>query len=207
MLWRGSCLCLSLLAGMACRSMPFRENLSAEDAALIRADSEVFAAIVLPKPEPGVEVSQYNQASLLVDSRPYGVAVGFHDVAGGSTGLRSSELFPIPDSAMMRRLTGSRKKLLAAIGLKEGGAFSYPKCGGTLAPPPPPGSARPTSTCASGPRDGCPAAAETYINVGVPVRGIQESFTKPRFPGSKTLNLTGDLWTVVVNNHFATRGG
>lgn len=207
---RESAFGLILVAGLACQSMPARESLSLEDAALTRADSEVFAAVIRPQLEPGVDSVLYGGASLRVDSRPYGEGVRFRDVAGGGTGLGSRELFQVPDSAMMRRLTANRKRILASNGLKEGSAFSYPKCGGTLAPPPPPppsGSAQPTSANRSSSRDGCPPTDENYVNVGVPVRGVPESLKKLQSPARKPVDITGDFWTVIVNDYHAGPSG
>src|SRR3954470_7617102 len=130
-----------ILAGVilfACRTLPRGEVLSPQDLALIRADSEVFAAVVHPQVEPGAKVQLFRYDSLRIDPRPYGDPQYFEETAGGSQGFDPSGLFTHPDSALMRRLVQSRSRILKSYGVPEGKGFYYPKCGGTLSPPPPP---------------------------------------------------------------------
>lgn len=202
---RLSFLALAFLSGVV-RVVQTQEPPSAEQRAFIQADSEVFVAIARPHYEPGVDSVLYGGDSLEIDPRPWGEPKAFRDVAGGGTGLASKDLFFMPDSATWQRLTDVRKKILATIHRREGRGFSHPKCGGTLDVQPPP-SGSDSTTNRSDARAGCPKAAGYYINVGIPVRGLPESFRKEGRPGRKPLDITGDVWTVVVNNHYVGPSG
>ena len=203
-------LSVALLGILACRSLQPRGNLSPEQLALVRADSEVFAAVVHPQREAGGAATLYALDSVRFDARPYGEPQLFRESAGGGQGYDPGKLFDRPDSAMMSRLTENRRRILKMYGVPEGGAFFYPQCSGTLAPPPPPpapGSPRPVGANRSGPRLGCPNVQETYLTVGVPVRGEPESLRKMNGPGGKRVDVSGDVWTVIVDEHYAGPSG
>ena len=178
------------------------QNLSAEQVPLIRADSEVFAALIHARVESGADTVLVNPKAE-IDSRPWGEGKRFHDVAGGGTGYGSPDLAYKPDSSTLALLAENRKKILRASGRREGKGFSYPRCGGTLAPPPPPPAPGDTSARRTDIHGGCPATDEGYVNVGIPLRGIPEGFKKARQP----IEISGDVWTVVINNHYVGPGG
>jgi hypothetical protein len=197
----------------ACRTLQSGEILSPRELALIRADSEVFAAVVHPQVEVGAKVELYRYDSLRIDPRPYGAHQDFDEAAGGNQGFDPSGLFTRPDSATMRRLAQSRSRILKSYGVPEGMGFDYPRCGGTLAPPPPPPPSQPASTpqpakaIPSGPRRGCPAASENYLTVGIPVRGEPESLRKFNARAGLPTDVGGELWTVIVDEQYVGPSG
>ena len=193
---------------LGCRSLPQGEILTPQESAAIRADSEVFAAVVHPQVEPGAKVQLFRQDSLRFDPQPYGHPQGFRETAGGSQGYDPGGLFDLPDSATMRRITRSRSAILKAYGAVEGKVISYPMCGGTLAPPPPPprdGSVRPADTSRA--RSGCPAVSESYRTVGIPVPGEPTSLRRFNERSGLDANPAGELWTTIVNDYYAGPGG
>ncbi|PYO06344.1 MAG: hypothetical protein DMD30_12750 [Gemmatimonadetes bacterium] len=206
---------ITLIALVACQSyrppekVSPRETLSSEQLELLRADSEVFAAVVHPLPEAGAAVDLYTRDSMRFDARPYGEPQLFRETAGGGRPYDAAKLFDRPDSAMMRRLTEARKRILAASGVHEGAGFFYPRCGGTLAPPPPPAPPGSTQTTSnrSARASGCPAVQETYLTVGIPVRGLSESLKKLNTRKGKPVDVSGDVWTVILDDHYAGPGG
>jgi hypothetical protein len=203
---RRTCWGIAVSVGvLACQTLRPRSDLSPEQLALISADSEVFAAVVQPQLEAGARVYLYSRDSVRFDARPYGDSQEFRPSAGGGHEYDPGKLFDRPDWAMMILLTENRRKILKLHGVREGGAFSYPDCSGTLAPPPPPstpGSPQP-KVDPSGRRPGCPAAAEIYQTVGIPVRGFPEPLRKLNGSEGKPVDATGDVWTVIVDEHYA----
>ena len=165
---------------------------------LMRADSEVFAGVVRPRPLSADDSLVYGDPELEIDARPWGEPKGFAEVAGGGIGLASRDLFFLPDSALMPQLTDVRRRILAAQGRREGSKFSFPRCGGTLSISPPSASAGAPAS-----RPGCPSSNKRYLSVGVPYHGVPESLKKNRVP----IDSSGDVWTVVVNEHYAGPGG
>jgi hypothetical protein len=184
--------------------------LSPQEAALIHADSEVFAAVVHPQIEPGAKVELYRYDSLHIDPRPYGAHQDFEEAAGGNQGFDPSGLFTRPDSAMMRRLAQHRSRILKSYGVAEGNGFDYPRCRGTLAPPPPPpppGTPEPPKAIANRPWPGCPAVEQNYFTVGIPVRGEPESLRKFNTRAGLPTDVSGELWTVIVDTQYVAPGG
>jgi hypothetical protein len=110
------------LAGVACRTVQ-TTSFSAEALALIKADSEVFDAVVVPHPAAGTKPHLYTLVSAHYDSRPYGRQTGFALGAGGSNG-DSPSLFPAADSSTIGRMIKARRGVLKETGLTEGGPFS-----------------------------------------------------------------------------------
>jgi len=165
---------------------------------LIRADAEVFAAVVEDL-KAKRQSAKEKVDTVWFDARPFGEPTIFHDVAGGGTGMGDSTLFRLPDTAVFQAITRSRREILSRMLIGEGRAFSYPKCGGMLRPPEPPqpGTIQP----AAGHPSDCPPRSQQYLNVGFPVRGVPEKLKKAPPPKGKSVDWTGDLWTVVVNIH------
>lgn len=184
-----------------CRTLPEGENLTPQQIELIRADSEVFAAVVRPEVEPGAKVEAFSNDKGAFDAWPFGDPQYFRETAGGGQGFDPSGLFDHPDTTMMKLLRQSRSRILKALGAEEKTVFSYPKCGGTLAPPPPPRAdgSRPES----GPSPGCPPTNEAVITVGTPVRGQPASLRRFNERSGLPADLSGELWTVIADNHYA----
>lgn len=195
-------LMLAVLAGVSsgCRTIPKGESLTAQQIELIRADSEVFAAVVRPEVEPGAKVQVFSNGKAAFDSWPFGDPQYFRETAGGGQGFEPSGLFDHPDTTMMKLLRQSRSRILKVLGAEEKTVFSYPNCGGTLAiEMPRAAGSRPDS----GPRPGCPPTNETVITVGTPVRGQPASLRRFNERSGLPADLSGELWTVIADNHYA----
>jgi hypothetical protein len=143
----------------------------------------------------------YHREHFRFDSRPSKTPPEFLAAAGGSRGFDASAAFGRPDSVTLGIITNNRKQILKLVRVDEGGPFSYPECKGTLAPPPPPGSNRPS------PDTACPKQDENYLTVAFPIRGQPEDLKKLPTPGGQAVELTGDVWTAIVDEAHAGRGG
>ena len=186
------------VGNLSAQQQPF-----ANEAELAKADSEVFATLVSLHAESPADSVPYGQPELEIDSRPWGESKTFRDVAGGGTGLASKALFYVPDSLAMLHLTEIRKRLLSSMGRREGNGFSFPECGGSLAPPPPPANGTDAMAQKTTLHSGCPATNRSYLNLGIPFHGVPETFKNSRKP----IDTAGDVWTVVANEHHAGPNG
>lgn len=201
-----------ILAGSsACASRPQGTgSLSAQQVPLVRADSEVFEAVVRAQLAATKKDYPFHLDGLRYDSRPSTPIVAFRITARPTRRADTSGLFQTPDAATLSRLTASRRQILERAGVEEGGPFPETNCAGVLVPPPPPpppGS--PTSARTSQPdiHAGCPRRDQNYLTVSLPVRGQPKSLIDTVGPGRHTPKLKGEVWTVVVEEASAGPGG
>ncbi|MGH7651183.1 MAG: hypothetical protein ACREMS_05010 [Gemmatimonadaceae bacterium] len=190
------------LSGVACRTLP-TTGFSTEDLGLIRADSEVFEAVVVPHPALETKPFLFTPISARFDARPYGRQTSFPIAAGGSIG-GSPSLFVAPDSSTIARMISVRREVLKRNGLTEGGPLSFQQCAGTLMPYPVPGSAPTRSVY---PRAGCPKKPVRYISVGIPVRGEPEELRQMRRSDQKPVDPSQVAWSVLVEDATAGSAG
>jgi hypothetical protein len=199
-----------IFVGSACRSFPARENLTEQQIALIRADSDVFASVVRAQLAAGKKDYPYHLDSPRFDSRPSGSGGDFQSVAGGSQGFDPTQLSQHSDSATLEILAKNRKRILRVAGAEEGKPFSYPKCGGTLAsppPPPPPGSSTSAPPRRPDIHEACPMREENYLAVGMPIRGVPETLRRLRIAKDLPLDQSGEFWTAIVDERYVGPGG
>jgi hypothetical protein len=185
--------------GTSCRPPSPKEYLSSQHAYVIRADSELFEAVVGAQLAAGGKNYPYRRPGLRFDSRPSGKTPDFLHAAGGSRGLAPATAYERPDSATLAAIARNRQQILKLAGVEEGGPFLYPRCGGTLVPPPAPNAADP--------RASCPKQGEHYLTVWFPIRGFPEALKKLRRPDGKPVELTGDIWTSIVDEAYAGPNG
>jgi hypothetical protein len=198
-----------LIGAFGCRSLATRENLTEQQVALIRADSEVFEAVVRAQLAGNMKDYPYHLDGLRYDSRPSIPVAAFPITAPRSQKAGMTGPFEAPDSVMMRRLAVNRKQILKQAGVEEGGPLPYSNCAGLLVPPPPPpvGSSAPPSTARSDVHASCPRHSESYLTVSLPIRGEPEVLKRrPNLKGRR-VNLTGEVWTVVVEGDTAGPNG
>jgi hypothetical protein len=197
-----------LIGASGCRSLPRRENLTAQQVALIRADSEVFEAVVRAQLAGNMKDYPYHLDGLRYDSRPSSPVAAFRTVAQRSQRSDTTGPFEAPDSAMMDRLAANRKQILKRAAVEESGPPQYGNCAGMLVPPPPPLVGSPSaSTNRPDVHASCPRDSESYVTVSLPIRGQPEALKL--FPNRKgrRLNITGEVWTVVVEVNSAGPNG
>jgi hypothetical protein len=201
-----------LVASAACRSLPPREKPPTarqaspeEETTLIRADSELFAAVVRAQLAGGDDDYPYHLERLRYDSRPYGTPAGYPEVFAGVQGIDPTLSFARAGESAMDQLIDNRKQILEMSGVLAGGPASYPQCAGARAPPPPP-PRRSTSARRSKGADmhaGCPRTREVYLTVGLPIRGQPEGLKNARDTRGRRVALRGDVWTILVDVHSA----
>jgi hypothetical protein len=201
-----------LVASVSCRSLPPREKPPTarqaspeEEITLIRADSELFAAVVRAQLAGGDDDYPYHLERLRYDARPYGTPAGYPEVFAGVQGIDPTLSFARAGESAMDQLIDNRKQILEMSGVPAGGPASYPQCAGARAPQPPP-PRRSTSARRSKGADmhaGCPRTREVYLTVGLPIRGQPEGLKNARDTRGRRVALRGDVWTILVDVHSA----
>ena len=189
----------SIVVISACATFSAQPNISANQIAAIRADSAAFAAIASQFVRRKTDTTRFTEVRVNPD--PDARTPSFQSVAGGSTGAGVDPPILTSDSTTIRLITENRKRVLAAFKIPEGQPTRYPRCGGSLAPPPPP--APPGDPPRPGffeLRSGCPTSGTTYVTVSRPIPGEPEGLKKA--DRDKT-PLTGEIWTVNVGSRYA----
>jgi hypothetical protein len=208
-----------LVASAACRSVPSREESplpiaraasAEEELSLIRADSEVFDAVVRAQLAGRDDEYPFHLEHLRYDSRPYGTPSGYPEVFAGVQGIDPSLSFPRPGKPTIDRLAKNRKRILQMNGVPEGGPVTYSQCAGAGVPAPPP---LPGSTSAARAKKradvhaGCPRTPEYYLTVGLPVRGQPAGLRNSRDSRGERVSLGDNVWTILVDMHSAGPNG
>jgi hypothetical protein len=198
-----------LIGAFGCRSLPAKDNLSEQQLALIRADSEVFEAVVRAQLAGSMKDYPYHLDGLRYESRPSIPVAAFPIIAPRSKKPGAAGPFEAPDLMMMDRLAMNRKQILKRAGVEEGGPLRYPDCAGVLVPPPPPpvGSSPTARTTPPDLHASCPRHSESYVTVSLPIRGEPEALKRFPNPKGRPVNLTGEVWTVVVEENTAGPNG
>jgi hypothetical protein len=206
-----------LVASAACRSVPeesprpiARAASHEEELTLIRADSEVFDAVVRAQLAGGDDEYPYHLERLRYDSRPYGTPSGYPEVFSGVQGIDPSLSFPRPGKPAINRLAKNRKLILQMNGVPEGRPVSYSQCAGVREPTPPPPRGSTSGGGSKKPADmhaGCPRTPEHYLTVGLPIRGQPAGLRDARDSRGERVSLNGDIWTTLVDVHSAGPNG
>ena len=197
-----------LVASASCRSIPSRElppspitrkATPEEELTLIRADSEMFSAVVRAQLEGGDDYP-FRLERFRYDSRPYGTRSGYPEIFSGVQGIDPTLSFARAGESAIDELTDNRKRILRMNGVRAGGPVSYPQCAGVRVPPPPPprGSAA-ARTKRPDVHAGCPKLPEYYLTVGLPVRGQPEGLRNARDTRGRRVSVRGEVWTVLVD--------
>lgn len=206
---------LCLVASTACRSAPeesprpiTRHASREEEMTLIRADSQMFDAVVRAQLAGSDNEYPYHLENLRYDSRPYGTPSGYPEVFAGVQGVDPSLSFPRAGKSAINRLAENRKLILEMNGVPEGPPSTYNQCAGARVPAPPPvrGKAAARAKRADV-HAGCPRTPEYYLTVGLPVRGQPAGLWNARDTRGERVTLGGDVWTTLVDVHSAGPNG
>ena len=176
---------------------------------LIRADSEMFDAVVRAQLAGGDNEYPYHIERLRYDSRPYGTPSGYPEIFAGVQGIDPSLSFPRAGKSAINRLAENRKLILEMNGVPEGPPSTYNQCAGARVPAPPPvrGKAAARAKRADV-HAGCPRTAEYYLTVGLPIRGQPAGLWNARDTRGDRITLRGDdIWTALVDVHSSGPDG
>src|SRR2546423_13066258 len=145
------CLCTALVVLAACHSFRGSEEPATrpgvyipraasheEELSLIRADSEVFAAVVRAQLGAGDDEYPYHIEELRYDPRPYGTRNGYPDIGAGVQGAAPELYFARAGQDAIDQIAENRKLILQQRNVPEGSPFNYPQCAGVKVPKPPP---------------------------------------------------------------------
>ena len=206
--------CSCMVASAACRSLPSREEPRTpitgkispkEELSLIRADSEIFAAVVRGQLAGGEENYPFHLERVRYDPRPYGTRSGYPENFSGVQGIDPTLTFARAEGSAIDQLTDNRKQILKMNGVRAGGPISYPQCAGVRVPPPPP--PRGSRAKRADVHAGCPKLAEYYLTVGLPLRGHPEGLRDARDTRGRRVSVRGDVWSVLVDERSYTPQG
>ena len=198
-----------LFGASGCQTVPPRENLTGQQVALISADSEVFEAVVRAQLAGNMKDYPYHLDGLHYDSRPSTPVAVFRITTPRSRKTDTSGLFQTPDPATLDRLTANRKGVLERAAVEESAPRTYSNCAGIRVPLPPPPVGSPPSTGTTRPdiHATCPRRQESYVTVSLPVRGEPKALNANLNSNGRRVSLTGEVWTVVVEETSAGPGG
>ncbi|MDQ6870811.1 MAG: hypothetical protein M3037_02220 [Gemmatimonadota bacterium] len=201
----------ALVASAACRSAQPRRIPSStagrqatpeEEITLIRADSEVFAAVVRTQVDGGDDYP-YHLDRVRYDARPYGTRSGYPEVFAGVQGIDPTLTFARAGESAIDQLIDNRKHILQTSGVRSGGPFTYSQCAGVRVPVPPPVHGSAARTKRADVHAGCPKTPEYYVTVGLPIRGQPEGLKNVHDTKGHRVSLGGDVWTALVDEHSA----
>jgi hypothetical protein len=200
-----------LVLGAACRSVQHprpvpsagRQATPEEEVTLIRADSDVFAAVVRAQLDGGTDGYPYHLERLRYDPRPYGTRTGYPEVFAGVQGIDPTLSFARAGESAIDQLTDNRKQILQASGVQTGGPFTYSQCAGVRVPAPPPVRGSASRAKRADVHAGCPKTPEYYVTVGLPIRGQPEGLRNARDTRGRRVSFGDDVWTALVDEHSA----
>lgn len=207
-----------LLASAACHStrapaetpLPIDRPATHEEVlTLIRADSEIFAAVVSAQLAGGDGEDDYPRhlERLLYDPRPYGTRSGYPEVFSGVQGIDPTLSFARIGKSGMEDLVDKRAQILKKIGVRYGNPVAYSQCAGVRVPQPPPPRGRAARSKSVDVHAGCPRRLEYYVTVGLPIHGQPEGLREMRDTQGRRGSFRGDVWTVLVDEHSAGPAG
>jgi hypothetical protein len=172
---------------------------------MIRADSELFAAVVRAQLAGGDDDYPNHLERFRYDPRPYGTPSGYPEVFSGVQGIDPTLSFGRAGESSMEKLLDNRKQILKMSGAPSGRAVSYPQCAGVSVPlpPPPRGSTSAARSKGADVHAGCPKAPEYFLTVGLPIRGQPEGLWNAQDTRGRRVALRGDVWTALVDQYSA----
>jgi hypothetical protein len=176
-----------------------------EELTVIRADSEVFAAVVRAQLAGGDDDYPNRLERFRYDPRPYGTPSGYPEVFSGVQGIDPTLSFGRVGESAMDQLIDNRKEVLKMSDVPAGRSVSYPQCAGVGVPlpPPPRGSSSAARSKRADVHAGCPKTPEYYLTVGLPIRGQPEGLWNARDTRGRRVALRGDVWTTLVDQYSA----
>ena len=179
-----------------------------EETMLIRADSEVFAAVLRAQLHAGTDEYPFRIRELRYDPRPYGTRNGYPDMPAGVQGVAPELYFAKAGGSAIDKIAENRKVILELNNVPAGSPFNYQQCAGRQVPTPPPVRGKSgTRAKSTDVHSGCPKKPESYLTVGLPLRGQPEGLKYiPNTSGEK-VDIDGDVWTVLVDEYTTGPGG
>jgi hypothetical protein len=213
-----ACFCC-LIASASCRSVTRSPGAPSEplpdvpiadrELTLIRADSEVFDAVVRAQLTASDDDDYPRHLDgMQFDALPYGSPSGYPENFAGVQGIDPTLTFGRAGKSEIEDLIANRKRILERNGLTDARAPSYRQCAGAAVPKPPPArGSRPTRAKTVDVHAGCPRSREYYVTVGLPVRGQPEGLKNTRDVRGHRVSLKGDVWTALVDEHSAGPNG
>jgi hypothetical protein len=197
-----------VFVGEACRSAPRVESpvgpshkaTRTEEEMLVVADSELFAAVLQTQLAANGDQYPFRIEDPRYDVHPYGTVTGYPELSAGVQGAAPDLAFGRARQTVINHIVAVRRRILKANGIREGVAVAYAQCAGVRAPTPPP--VRTTSRARPKPVDvhaGCPKKMESYITVGLPVRGQPQGLREVRDTRGDIVDLRGDVWMAQVD--------
>jgi len=207
---------LTAFAPLACKSappavetrpapvLPNRPATHEEEVTLIRADSELFAAVVRAQLRAGSDGYPLHIDELRYDPRPYGSRNGYPELGAGVQGAAPELSFPRAGQEAIDEIANNRRRILDQYNIPEGTPFFYPQCAGINVPrPPPPRRSTSRSKGTTNVHAGCPKQMESYVTVGLPLRGQPEGLRKIRDTRGDFVDYGNDVWTTLVEEVVA----
>ena len=184
-------------------SLPNRRATHEEEVTLVRADSEVFAAVVRAQLRAGSDGYPLHIDELRYDPRPYGSRDGYPELGAGVQGAAPELSFPRASQAAIDEIADNRRRILDQYNIPEGTPFFYPQCAGINVPRPPPPRHASTRSTATNVHAGCPKQMESYVTVGLPLRGQPEGLKRMRDTRGRLADFGDDAWTTLVEENVA----
>jgi hypothetical protein len=178
-----------------------------EELTLIRADSEVFAAVVRAQLDGKDGEYPASLRRFRYDSRPYGTNTGYPEMFAGVQGIDPTLSFAHASQDAIDDVVANRKRVLEATSVTEGGPLVYNQCAGARVPAPPPVRGSATRVRRADVHAGCPKNPEYYLTVGLPIRGQPEGLKEIRDTMGRRVDLGDDAWTVLVTEFAASPRG
>jgi hypothetical protein len=210
---------LCLMIGAGCSSAPVvkprpvqddpgdRRASREEELTLLKADSEIFAAVVRAQLEGEDGAYPGHLERFRYDARPYGTDTGYPEVFTGVQGIDPTLTFARAGQDAIDDLIDNRKQILEASAVGVGGPLVYSQCAGASVPIPPPVRGSATRARRADVHAGCPKQPEYYLTVGLPIRGQPEGLRNARDTRGHRVDLRGDVWTVLVTEFSAAPRG
>lgn len=197
------CGCTSAVSGTRAE---FGNGFYPEEVAFIRADSELFEAVVTGQLAGTPKEPPYHLDSPRFDARPYGNDSAHRRYLNDFE--REDSTFPsLIRPSVFTRIIDNRKAILARLGVTEGGPAPAPSCPGILVVPhrsPDDSTYRKELERL---RAGCPKKADYYVTVGLPIRTLTAAVIRRMQQVGLRTEATGDVWTSLVETTSAGPGG
>lgn len=184
-------------------SLPNRRATREEELTLIRADSELFAAVVRAQLRAGSDGYPQSIGELRYDPRPYGSRNGYPELGAGVQGVAPELSFPRAGQDAIDEIADNRRRILKAANIPEGTPVFYSQCAGINAPRPPPPRRSTSRTGTTNVHAGCPKRRESYVTVGLPLRGQPEGLKTMPDTRGRVIDLGDDAWTTLVEELVA----
>ena len=170
-----------------------------EETMLIRADSEVFAAVIQAQLHAGTDEYPFQIKELRYDPRPYGTRNGYPEIPAGVQGVAPELYFAKAGSSAIDRIAENRKVILEMNQVPAGSPFNYAQCAGAQVPQPPPPRGKSSRARSTDVHAGCPKKSQSYLTVGLPLRGLPEGLKNIQDTKGETVDFDDNVWTVLVD--------